>query len=130
MRRAPAIVLLTIACGGTAGPQLPVPVRGFRPEDRVLLADFTRVTALAATFDRVYVAYPRALAIWQPLQQRWDVPRSPPDPSALLDVVGAVTDPLDQSVWLAARERLAALRSPRERVDARRGRRPGAGDCH
>ncbi len=80
-----------------------MPVRGFRPEDRVLLADFTRVTALAATFDRVYVAYPRALAIWQPLQQRWDVPRSPPDPSALLDVVGAVVDPLDQSVWLAAR---------------------------
>ncbi len=103
MRAAPAIVLLAIACGGTAGPQVPVPVRSFRPEDRVLLSDFSRVTALAATFNRIYVAYPRALAIWQPLQQRWDVPRSPPNPAALRDVVGAVADPLDESVWLATR---------------------------
>ena len=102
MRRTLLSVLLLAGCaggGGVAG--LPTPSIAMRPEDRVLLGDFSRVTAVAASYDRVYVSYPTALAIWRPLTQRWDVPRSPGNPSALQSVIGGAIDPFDQSVWLA-----------------------------
>ncbi len=102
MRRALLATLLLAGCagGGVVAP-LPTPSIAMRPEDRVLLGDFSRVTALAASYDRVYVSYPTALAIWRPLAQRWDVPRSPGNPSLLQNVIGGATDPVDQSIWLA-----------------------------
>ena len=96
------IVLAAVACaGGTLGSQVPTPINGFRPEDRVLIGDFTRVNALAATTDRVYVVYPTAVAIWKPLERRWEVPRSPRRPEDLRGVTSAVVDPLDRTLWLA-----------------------------
>lgn len=101
-----ACVALAIgACAGGAGgavePGAPVPVAALRPEDRVLLGDFSRVNAVASTFDRVYVAYPSALGIWRPIERRWEVPRAPPDARQLSRVRAAIVDPLDRSVWLA-----------------------------
>jgi len=95
------MLLLAGCAGGGSVAGLPTPSIAMRPEDRVLLGDFSRVTAVAASFDRVYVSYPTALAIWRPLAQRWDVPRSPGIASLLQDVIGGAIDPLDQSVWLA-----------------------------
>ncbi len=102
MRRAllPMLLLTGCAAGGSVA-GLPTPSVAMRPEDRVLLGNFSRVTALAASFDRVYVGYPTALAIWRPLEQRWEVPRSPGNPAVLRDVIGGAIDPLDRSVWLA-----------------------------
>ena len=95
--------LLIVACAsGTGVSQIPTPVNGFRPEDRVVIGDFSRVNALAAAIDRIYVVYPTALAIWKPLERRWEVPRAPRHPDVLRRVTRAVVDPLDRTLWLAA----------------------------
>lgn len=99
------ITIFSAACGqGTSGGGVGVPVRPIRPEDRVLLGDFSRVNAVASSFDRVFVAYPTALGIYRPLERRWEVPRSPSEPRLLSTVFAAVIDGVDQSVWLATPE--------------------------
>jgi len=75
--------------------------RDWRPAERTIIGDFSRITAIATALDRVYVASPTSLLIWQPQFRRWEGPYSPPDPSALAGVFGALVDPLDQSLWLA-----------------------------
>ena len=90
--------------GGSGG--APLPSGSFQPEDRVVLGDFSTVQAIAASFDVVYVVYPSAIGIWNPLVERWSVPRAAPSTRALADVFNAVVDPLDRSVWLAARSGL------------------------
>jgi hypothetical protein len=93
------------ACGGAAAGAhesfAATPVNGFRPEDRVLIGDFSRVNAIAATTDRVYVVYSTAVAVWRPIERRWDVPRSPIHPDALRFATRAVVDPLDRTLWIA-----------------------------
>lgn len=103
MRCAPLAALLLVACGaGASIGGSGTPVRPIRPEDRVLLGDFSRVTAIAtSSFDRAYVAFPTALAIWRPQSRTWDVPRSPSEPRLLAGVGAMVVDPVDQSAWLA-----------------------------
>lgn len=103
MTRAVLFTAMVLAgCGGsTIGTGTPTPMGALRPEDRVLLGDFSRVNAVASSFDRVYVAYPTAIGIWRPNERRWDVPRSPPNPRDLEGVRAAVIDPLDQSAWFA-----------------------------
>ncbi len=97
-----AAVVLLAGCGSAigGGAGLPTPASAFRPEDRVVLGNFARVNAIAASFDRVYVAYPTAVGLWRPLTQRWEVPRTPPRPAMLRDVRLAIQDPADQSLWL------------------------------
>ncbi|MES2303869.1 MAG: hypothetical protein V4558_00065 [Gemmatimonadota bacterium] len=95
-------LLFTVACGaGTSVGGVGVPLRPIRPEDRVLLGDFSRVNAVAAVFDRVYVAYPTSLGIYRSLTHRWEVPRAPAEPRLLNAVFAAIVDGVDQSVWLA-----------------------------
>ena len=120
-----AVALFALAgCGSTGGmTSLPSPVSAMRPEDRVLLGDFSRVHAIAATFDRVYVAYPTALGIWRPNQQRWEVPRTPPAIQEFQQVRAAAVDPLDQSVWLATETGWLHYRLESDRWD--RGTLPG-----
>ncbi|MES2123057.1 MAG: hypothetical protein V4503_00060 [Gemmatimonadota bacterium] len=102
MKRLLCCVILLSGCGQSFnGPGTSVPVRALRPEDRVLLGDFSRVNALAASFDRLFVAYPTALGIYRPIERRWDVPRSPAEPRLLSLVFAAVIDGIDHSVWLA-----------------------------
>lgn len=96
------VALMLSGCGGsTIGTGTPMPIGSLRPDDQVLLGDFSRVNAVASSFDRVYVAYPTAIGIWRPNERRWDVPRSPPNPRDLEGVRAAVIDPLDQSAWFA-----------------------------
>ncbi len=101
VRMALTVFALGACAGGAIGPGAPVPVAALRPEDRVLLGNFSRVNAVASTFDRVYVAYPSALGIWRPIERRWEVPRAPAEPRELSRVRAAIVDPLDRSVWLA-----------------------------
>ena len=79
--------------------------RDWAPEDRVVLRDFSWITALAAGLDRVYVASPGSLAIWHPAERQWDPPVTPPPGESLTGVFAALIDPLDNSVWLAAPDR-------------------------
>jgi ligand-binding sensor domain-containing protein len=75
--------------------------RDWRPSERTIIGDFSRITAIAGALDRVYVASPGSLLIWHPQFRRWDGPFTPPDPAMLANVFAGLVDPLDQSLWLA-----------------------------
>jgi hypothetical protein len=81
-----------------------LPSRDWSPEDRVVIGDFSRITAVAATSDRVYATSPTSLLVWRPQFARWDGPFLPPDPRYLAGVFAALADPLDNSLWLARRD--------------------------
>jgi hypothetical protein len=78
-----------------------VPSRDWSPEDRVIVGDFTRITSVAASSERVFATTPTALLIWNPQFRRWEGPVSPPDPRLLERVFTSLVDPLDNSLWLA-----------------------------
>jgi hypothetical protein len=75
--------------------------RDWRPEDRTVVGDFSRVTAIATSPDRVFIASPNGLLIWNPQFQRWEGSIEPPDRGLLARVFTALADPLDNSLWLA-----------------------------
>jgi ligand-binding sensor domain-containing protein len=75
--------------------------RDWRPEDRTVVGDFSRVTAIATSSDRVFIASPTGLLIWNPQFQRWEGSIDPPDRGVLARVFTALADPLDNSLWLA-----------------------------
>jgi hypothetical protein len=77
------------------------PSRDWRPEDRTVIGDFSRVTSIATSPDRVYVTSPSSVVIWQPQFQTWSGPYEPPNRETLVGVFAALIDPLDQSLWLA-----------------------------
>ncbi|MBA3316777.1 MAG: hypothetical protein H0T50_01630 [Gemmatimonadales bacterium] len=75
--------------------------RDWRPEDRTVIGDFSRITSIATSMDRVYVTSATSLVIWQPQVQAWAGPFDPPNQAALAGVFASLIDPLDQSLWLA-----------------------------
>ena len=75
--------------------------RDWRPEDRVVLGDFSRVNAIATSPDRVFIASPTGLLIWNPQFRHWEASVEPPEPGLLSGVFTALADPLDNSLWLA-----------------------------
>src|SRR5690349_16532838 len=75
--------------------------RDWRPEDRSVIGDFSRITAVAAALDRVYVSSPTAVLIWNPQFRQWQGPYDPPSAAVLQRVFAALIDPLDNSLWLA-----------------------------
>ena len=96
--RLPAATLLLLVA---AHPVLAQSSRDWRPSERTIIGDFSRITAIAGALDRVYVASPSSLLIWHPQFRRWDGPFTPPDPALLAGVFAGLVDPLDQSLWLA-----------------------------
>lgn len=77
------------------------PSRDWRPEDRTVIGDFSHITAIASSMDRVYVTSPTSLVVRQPQFQTWSGPFEPPRRGMLSGVFAALVDPLDQSLWLA-----------------------------
>lgn len=77
------------------------PSRDWRPADRTVIGDFSRITSLASALDRLYLTSPSALLIYHSQFQTWEGPFDPPNRSTLASVFGALVDPLDHSVWLA-----------------------------
>jgi hypothetical protein len=75
------------------------PSRDWRPADRTVIGDFSRITAIAAALDRVYVTSPTALLVWHPQFHSWEGPYDPPR-GMLTGVFGGLVDPIDQSLWL------------------------------
>ncbi len=75
--------------------------RDWRPEERTVIGDFSRVTAIATSLDRVYIASQSAVLIWNPQFRRWEGSFDPPEPSLLGRVFTGLADPLDNSLWLA-----------------------------
>jgi hypothetical protein len=92
-------VLIPLAAAATAAAQSPS--RDWRPEDRTVIGDFSRITSVASSIDRVYVTSPTSVVIWQPQLHAWTGPFEPPSRGALAGVFAALIDPLDHSLWLA-----------------------------
>jgi hypothetical protein len=94
MRLPPVTLLLLCA----VHPLFAQASRDWRPSERTIIGDFSRVTAIAGALDRVYVASPGSLLIWHPQFRRWDGPFTPPDPAMIANVFAGLVDPLDQSL--------------------------------
>jgi ligand-binding sensor domain-containing protein len=92
---------LVISAAVTATAAAQSPSRDWRPEDRTVIGDFSRVTSVAASPDRVYVTSPTSVVIWQPQFRTWSGPYDPPNRETLAGVFAALIDPLDNSLWLA-----------------------------
>jgi ligand-binding sensor domain-containing protein len=75
--------------------------RDWRPEERTVIGDFSRVTAITTSSDRVYIVSPSAVLIWNPQFRHWEGSFDPPEPSLLARVFTGLADPLDNSLWLA-----------------------------
>ncbi|MBA3344816.1 MAG: hypothetical protein H0T44_05865 [Gemmatimonadales bacterium] len=75
--------------------------RDWRPADRTIVGDFSRITSIAPALDRVYITSPTSVLIWHPQFQRWEGPFQPPNLAVLAGVFAALVDPLDNSLWLA-----------------------------
>jgi len=78
--------------------------RDWRPEDRTVVGDFSRVIAVATSSDRVYIVGPTGVLIWNPQFLRWEGSFDPPDRGLLTRAFAALADPLDNSLWLARSE--------------------------
>jgi hypothetical protein len=101
-RAGPALlVALTAMAGAPAGAL--GQSRDWTPAERTVLGDFTRISAVATSLDRVYAVSPDALLVYDPLGRRWEGPYSPRDPGLLRDVFAALADPIDNSLWLVRR---------------------------
>jgi hypothetical protein len=77
--------------------------RDWSPDDRAVIGDFSRITALAASRDRLFVVAGTAVLSYEALGRRWRGPWSPAEPGALQGVTGALADLLDGSLWLVRR---------------------------
>ncbi len=97
MRYAGAVLLLLTASASPAQS----PSRDWRPEDRTVIGDFSRITSIASSMERVYVTSPTSLVIRHPQFQTWSGPFEPPRRDALVGVFASLVDPLDHSLWLA-----------------------------
>jgi hypothetical protein len=98
MRLASAVLLL-LAVGSAAAAQSPS--RDWRPEDRTVIGDFSYVTSVASSMERVYATSRTSLVIRQPQFQVWSGPFEPPRRETLAGVFASLVDPMDQSLWLA-----------------------------
>jgi hypothetical protein len=65
------------------------------------VGDYSRISAIATSSDRVFIASPGGVLIWNPQFERWTGVVDPPTPSFLARVFTALADPLDNSLWLA-----------------------------
>ncbi len=97
MRFACAVLLHAMVSGAAAQS----PSRDWRPEDRTVIGNFSRITSIATSMERVYVTAPTSLVIRHSQFQTWSGPYQPPRRDALVGVFAALVDPLDQSLWLA-----------------------------
>jgi hypothetical protein len=79
--------------------------RDWRPEDRTVIGDFSRINALAASVERVFIVAPSGVLIWNPQFRHWEGSYDPPERGMLAQVFAALIDPLDNSLWMAGPNR-------------------------
>lgn len=76
--------------------------RLWRPEDRVVISDFSVVQAVAASPWYVYAATTHGLALYDRHARRWELPVTTLDGYPATRVRAALADPVDDAVWLGA----------------------------
>lgn len=72
----------------------------WRPDDRVLIADFSRITAVAASPFTLFAATPAGLLVYDRSARRWSPPVSVLDGYPDTPVSVALADAADDAVWL------------------------------
>jgi ligand-binding sensor domain-containing protein len=95
------LLILLMVFGAVASGAAQSLTRDWRPEDRTVIGDFSRINAIATSSERVFIVSPAGVLVWSPQFQRWDGAYDPPDRRLLGFVFAALTDPLDNSLWLA-----------------------------
>lgn len=90
---------LAAAVLGVASP-LRAQTRAWNERERVIVSDFTVVTALAASEARVYVATTGGLGLYDRRFRQWDPPVTPAEGYPTEPVLAAIADPADDAVWL------------------------------
>ena len=98
MRRAVALALLAQWGATTADAQL-VQSR-WRPDEMVVVGDFSVVLAVGAGSDLVYTVTTTGIGLYDTRFRRWEIPAR--IPAALLPPMGApaLVDPVDRSLWI------------------------------
>ncbi len=104
MIRLPFAVVVAWMCAQPL--QAQVGARLWRPEERVIISDFSVVQALAVSEDLLYAATDGGLVIYDRRFGRWEPPVTGLDGYPLEPVRVAVVDPVDRSVWLGTDQRL------------------------
>lgn len=93
---------ILVPAGGSAQTGL----GAWRPDDRVLVADVSRVTALTRSTDRLFVATEGGLIVYEDGFGRFELPITAEDGYPLTPVTAIAFDSRDASVWLATERRL------------------------
>lgn len=102
------------------------PSRLWRPEDRALVTDLSRVTALAATRAVVYAATPQGLAVYDRAFMSWRETLGAMDGFPGGPITAMAADPGDDTAWLGATGRWISYQPLGRRWDS--GPLPGAVD--
>lgn len=97
MRAGVALALLAL-WGATAGAQV-VPSR-WRPDEMVVIGDFSVVLAVGAGSDVVYTVTTTGIGLYDTRFERWELPVR--IPATMLPPMGApaLVDPVDRSLWV------------------------------
>jgi ligand-binding sensor domain-containing protein len=72
----------------------------YRPDERVVISDFSNITAVAASPWMVFAATPNGLVIYDRGQRRWRTPVTLADGYPLATVRVALADQVGNAVWL------------------------------
>lgn len=94
------VFVVPLACCLVSSTQAQSFTRDWRPEDRTVIGDFSRVNAIATSPDRVFIVSPAGVLIWNPQFQRWEGSFEPPERGLLARLFAGLADPLDNSLWL------------------------------
>lgn len=98
MRRVLGLAVLAVGTVGAAG--FTARAGFWRPGDRVVVSDFSVVTAVAASPFLVYAATLNGLTVYDRAADAWKVPQTPLDGYPTAIVRFAIADPLGNGVWL------------------------------
>ncbi len=112
MRLTAALVFAFFLFGFAPDAQAQFGAGHWRPEDRVLVADFSFVTALARSSDRLFAATSGGMLVNRDLFRRWEFPLTREDGWPDVKVTAMAYDRLSRTLWLAVLDgRLLALDS-------------------
>lgn len=104
--RLAALALFAACGGGAAAPAVSAQtIEGaWRMDERVIVTDFQRVTALARSPDRLFVATDGGLAVLRDAFGEWELPVTREDGYPDAQVLAIGWDRRDASLWLATRD--------------------------
>jgi ligand-binding sensor domain-containing protein len=117
------IALGTVALSTCSPPPLSGQTRIWRPEDRVLITDFSVVDAVAASPWYVYAATRHGLLLYDRRARSWQLPVTSLQGYPAAPVRTALADPAGNAVWLGTTEGWARYDADLERWD--QGASPG-----